>query len=149
MIEILLNHLKHKLKAKADQGMFDLSHGLAKSFHTKSVSPSLCCVDIGAPRSCIVLSQYKRILHSLKRRTKPLHTSNCTLRFGYQIVKSFGMEKLALYIPSDVQPIPVIIDIVPVNDPVLLELDVLDGYSMLAENATHRLWHSEEACEDP
>ena len=45
-IVILSNHIKQNRKAKAYQEQFDLSHVSIKSFHTKSVVPSLFCVDM-------------------------------------------------------------------------------------------------------
>ena len=148
-IEILSNHLKNNSKLKANQEQFDLSHVPVSSFHAKSVVPSFFCVDIGASRSCIGLSQYRRILHSINRRNMPVHASNRTFRIEDRIVKSLGMVELALETPNYIQLIPVLLDIVPVYVPALLCLDILDVHSLLAENVSSRLWHRVLSSEVP
>ena len=50
----------------------------------------------------------------------PVHASNRAYRFGNQVVKSLGMVELALEKPNEIQRIPVLLDIVPLNVPALL-----------------------------
>ena len=95
------------------------------------------------------MKQYRQILHSEKRRNMPNRPSKRTYRFGDQTVISLCMVELVLKTIGHIYPIPVLLNIVPVNIPALLGLDILDGYSLLADNVTNRLWHCVVQREDP
>ena len=53
------------------------------------------------------------------------------------------MIEIALETPAHVRKIPVLMDIVPVDVPALLGLDVLDTEQLYADNVTNRLVHRE------
>ena len=52
-----------------------------------------------------------------------------------------GLVEVALSTPGHLQDIMVLIDIVPVNVPELLGIDVLDAESLYANNVTNRFVH--------
>ena len=54
-------------------------------------------------------------------------------------MRSSGIVELALETPNDIQHIQVLLNIVPVNVPALLGLDIFDGYNLHADNVTIRL----------
>ena len=60
-------------------------------------------------------------------------------RFGDMSVKSLEMVEIDLEVPSPRRSIPVLMDIVPVDVPALLGLDVLDSESLYADNVTNGL----------
>jgi len=99
------------------------------------------CVDLGAPRSVIGKRQLDTILRKMDRQTIPRMPSTSSFRFGDTVVKSLGMVELALKTPAPRRPIAVLLDIVPVDVPALLGLDVLDAEALYADNVTNRLVH--------
>ncbi len=56
-------------------------------------------------------------------------------------MKSIGLVEFALQTPAPLRPIPVLLDIVPVDVPALLGLDVLDAESLYPDNVTDRIVH--------
>ena len=81
------------------------------------------------------------ILSSLKRKSIPTILSPTSFRFGDTVVKSLGMVEVAIETPSHIPEIMMLMDIVPVNVPELLGLDVLDSESFYADNVTNCLVH--------
>ena len=99
------------------------------------------CVDIGAPRSVIGTKTLNKILNKLSHRSMPKIPSGNSFRFGDMTVPSMGILELWLKVPSPRRPIPVLVDIVAVNVPALLGLDVLDSEQLYACNVTNQLFH--------
>ena len=62
-------------------------------------------------------------------------------RFGDVKVRSVGKIEISLKTPASIRHISVLMDIVPVDIPALLGLDVLDSESLYADNVTNRLVH--------
>ena len=142
-----------KLETKFERGMYDVSYGEdsipstniidCSNIHLVSqkslpIVPSFC-VDIGAPRSVAGKAAMDQILGSLKRKFIPSATSSRYFRFGDVVVKSLGLVEVALDTPQNAPNIMVLMDIVSVNIPALLGLDVLDNESLYADNVTNRL----------
>ena len=71
----------------------------------------------------------------------PVARSTNLFRFGYSVVCLLGLVEVALSTPGCIQDIMVLMDIVPMNVPALLVLDVLDSESLYADNVTNRLVH--------
>ena len=88
------------------------------------------CIDIGAPRSVCGKRTMNKLLGSLKRTTIPSAKSYRYFRFGDVVVKSLGLAEVALCTPHDVPNVMVLMDVVPVDVPGLLGLDVLDCESL-------------------
>ena len=99
------------------------------------------CIDIGAPKSVVGMSQPNRILRNLEKKGIPRIKSRNFFRFGDVTVPSQGLIEIALDTPPNFRPIHVLMDIVTVDIPALLEVDVLDGETLCAENVTNRLVH--------
>ena len=59
------------------------------------------------------------------------------------------MIKPALGTPTDVHTIPGLLDIGPVNILVLLGLQIIDGYSIVADNVISRFWYRIITSESP
>ena len=105
-------------------------------------------MDSGAPRSCIRRSQYRRVLAALNRRSLPVIASSLTPHFGDHTVKSLRVVEVTLQTPEHVQPIPVLLNIVPIEAPALLGLYALDIYGIVAGNVSNRLQHCIVLSED-
>ena len=60
---------------------------------------------------------------------------------GTQYAKSLGQLELLLKTPENITPIIVMLDIVPVDVPALLGLDVLYSTSLVIDNVLNRLWN--------
>ena len=120
--------------------MFDFSHiyFMCRSGH---VQLAAFCVDIEAPRSVIGERQLKHILKKTQNHAIPRMMSNNYFKFGDVPVRSLGMVELHLKTPAPRRPIPVLMDIVPVDVPALLSLDVLDAECLYADNITNRIVH--------
>ena len=71
----------------------------------------------------------------------PRMASNRTRKFGNHSVQSFSIVELSLHSPDHVDTIPVLVGFVPVDVPAVLGLDILDGYNLLEDNVTNRMWH--------
>ena len=99
------------------------------------------CVDIGAPKSVVGQNQLKHTLQYIGRSSIPRMHSNNTYRFGDVTVRTVGTVEIMLATPPTVPDIPVLMDIVPVNVPALLGLDILDSEELYADNVTNRLVH--------
>lgn len=100
-------------------------------------------VDIGAPRSIIGLRQLDLVLNHLRKPDIPFIKSHYSFRFGDVTVQSLGTIEIALENPSPWRPITAIMDVVPVDVPAFLGLDVLDAEQLHADNVTNRLVHCE------
>ena len=99
------------------------------------------CVDIGAPRSCIGRKWLKRILYLHGTRAIPRHHLDRMFRFGDVSVKSLVTVEIYWAATEKIPDIPVILDVVNVDIPALLGINVLDEYSLMPDNVTNRLWH--------
>ena len=87
------------------------------------------------------MNQFNCILRNLGKKGIPRINSRSSFRFGDVAVPSQGLIEIALDTPPNVRPIYVLMDIVTVDIPALLELDVLDGENLYADNVTNRLVH--------
>ena len=59
------------------------------------------------------------------------------------------MFELAVETPNHLPPINIMLDVVDVDISVLLDLDDLDGHSLIVENVTNRLWERTMVSYDP
>lgn len=62
-------------------------------------------------------------------------------RFGDTVVYSLGLIEVAFSAPGHILDIIVLMDVVPVNVPALLDLDVRDAERIYAHNVTNLLVH--------
>ena len=115
----------------------------ANGLHLTSMStqPLGFCVDIGAPKSVIGRATLGSIIRSQNRSSIPISSSDNMFTFGEVTVKSQGAVELWLRTPSIVQHIPVILDIVELDIPALLGLDIIDAYGLVADTVNNRLVH--------
>lgn len=124
----------------AENPVYDFSH-IHFSKHLDAPKWSGFCVDIGAPRSVVGRSYLSIVLQLIGEKSIPRMSSANYFRFGDTTVKSLGMIEIDLRVPSPRRSIPVLMDIVPVDIPALMGLDVLDSESLYADNVTNRLVH--------
>ena len=119
---------------------YDCSH--VHPLHPKS-TPSTpgFCADIGAPKSVIGLPTLNNILRHTRKKSIPTLKSTHSYRFGDVTVHALGIVELVLKTPDSFPDINVLMDIVPVNVPALLGLNVLDAECLYADNVTNRLVH--------
>ncbi len=99
------------------------------------------CVDIGAPKSVIGQTTLSAIIRTQNRSTIPISPSDNMFTFGNVTVKSRGAVELWLKTPSQFQNIPVILDVVELDVPALLGLDIIDAYGLVADTVNNRLTH--------
>ena len=98
-------------------------------------------MDFGATRSVVDTKQLNFILRYIGRKTIPRIHSQRLFRFGDVTVRSLGLIEVAQQTPAPRRPIPILLDIVSVDIPALLGLDVLDAECLYADNVTNRLVH--------
>ena len=91
----------------------------------------LPCVDTIAPFTCIGNKALKRIVYFVGHRSISIIYSDQDFNFGDTVIESKGMIELLLPRPEHIQYIPILIDVVDINIPTLLDLDVLDGKTYL------------------
>ena len=118
--------------------MFDFLHILLTNTPRR---PSFLgfCVGIGAPRSVVGRPKLNSILRNINKIHIPHISSNSSFRFGDVTAKSIEMVEIELQTPPYVHYIPVLMDIVSVDVPGLLGLDVLDGEILYTDNVTSRV----------
>ena len=63
--------------------------------------------------------------------------------------KLFGMIELGIQTPDHTPPICILLDVVDVDIPALIGLDVLDGHCLMVDNISNRLWNRVIISEDP
>ena len=90
--------------------------------HTRD--PMLFYVDIGAPISCIGNLALKKIVHSAGRSSISMIESDRDYQFGDTIMRSKGIVELILPEPGNIRDIAILTDVVNVDIPDLLGLDV-------------------------
>ena len=109
----------------------------------------LFCVDTGAPISCIGKQALKRIVHHAGRNSIPMIESDRDFQFGDTMIRSKGMVELILPTPGSVRDVPILMDVVDIDIPALLGLDVLDGNNLFVDNVTGHLWNRIVTCNEP
>ncbi len=77
------------------------------------------------------------VSRSLNKNSIPRMQSVNSFRFGDTTGKSLKLVEIDLEVPSPRPSISVLMDIVPVNVPALLNLDVLDSENLDADNVTN------------
>ncbi len=127
-------------KFHEDNNVYDCSHIHFSKSSSMPKQPGVC-VDIGAPRSVIGGRYLNMVLHCRNEKSIPRMEPANSSRFVYVAVKSLGLIEIDLEVPSPRRSIPVLIDIVPVDVPTLLGLDLLDSECLHADNVTGRLVH--------
>ena len=81
----------------------------------------LFCVDTGAPISCIGSQTLKRVGHLAGRDSIPTIDSDRDFQFGDTLKRAKGKAELILPTPGSVRDIPIIMDVVDVDEPALLD----------------------------
>ncbi len=120
--------------------MFDFFDILLTNTPRRPSFPGFC-VGIEAPRSVVGRPKLNSILRNMKKIHIPHISSNNSFRFSDVTAKSIEMVEIELLTPPYVHYIPVLMDIVPADVPVLLGLDVLDVEILYTDNVTNRLAH--------
>ena len=119
----------------------DCNHIHIDTFISENEKALELSADTGAPKSVIGKKQVNRILDRLGRRCMPVIRSNRLFRFGDVSSKLFGMIELSIQTPENIPLIHVLLNVVDVNIPALIGLDVLDGNFLMVDNISNHLWH--------
>ena len=120
--------------------IYDCSH-VQPSSEPRTVTPSGFCVYSGARKSVFGQNQLKNTLQYIGRSSIPRMHSNNTCCFDDVTVRTVGTAEIMLATPPMVLDIPVLMDIILVDVPALLGLDILDSVELYADNVTNRLFH--------
>ena len=107
------------------------------------------CIDTGAPISFIGKRTLKRIVQRSVRNFIPMIQSERDFQFGDTLIRSKSMIELILPTPGNRREIPVIMDVVDVDIPALLGIDVLDGNNLFVDNVAGHLWNRIITCKEP
>ena len=99
----------------------------------------LFCVDIGALHSCVRDTALERIVNHSVRTYIPIIDYTRDFKLGDTLVRSRGMVELILPAPRSTLDISVIRDVVDVEIPPFLVLDILEGNNLLVDNVTNHL----------
>ena len=97
------------------------------------------CVDSGAPRSVIGQPAFLDIKSHFKLPDTPLGSSRYSFKFGNNVHKSLGTTQFILATPRTIPDIHVNLDIVDVNIPPLIGLDILDKNGLMIDNINNKL----------
>ena len=116
----------------------------------------------------LVLKIHACFVLILVRQDHALERKNSNLLFIYktkdisQVFIPIAHSDLVMYLlnhwalsssickqPEGVPPILVLSDVIDIDIPDLLGLDILDSFGLMAENVTNRLWHRIRMNEDP
>ena len=95
------------------------------------------CLDIGAQRTCIGLPQAKALMKRQGTRLK-LKPSPYVFKFGDVRHKSLGQVNICIPTPNYTF-IEVNADVVPADVPLLIGIDTLDKYQLVADNVKNVL----------
>lgn len=101
-------------------------------------NPSFC-VDSGAPRSVIGNSLLQRLQNQFNINNTNLQPSSLKFRFGDKIYDSLGTFTFSLKTPSGINNIDVPLDVVDVNIPALIGLNILDQNRLMIDNVNNKL----------
>lgn len=101
----------------------------------------MICIDVGVPFSIIGKRQINHILPLIGKKNIDFIESRNKLKFGDVTISSLDIIECELETPQGFQSVTALMDVVPVNDPMLLGLNVLDAEYLYAENVTNRLVH--------
>jgi len=96
-------------------------------------------VDIGAPCSVVGRKELNRILTEMGKHHRDIRPSSRSFRFGDVSCKSRGTILLMMETPTGIPPVEVNCDIVDVDVPALLGMDVLDREKLIADTVSNRL----------
>lgn len=102
----------------------------------KVVRNAIFCADIGAPKSVI---EFKAPQQICRRKYISLTPSISSFCYGGDALTLLGTVMLYLQTPPEIPPIDVRCDVVIVNIPPLLGLDVLDRHNLKAGTVTNQL----------
>lgn len=96
-------------------------------------------MDIGAPCSVVGRKELNRILTEMGKHHRDIRPSSRSFRFGDVSCKSRGTILLMMETPTGIPPVEVNCDIVDVDVPALLGMDVLDREKLIADTVSNRL----------
>ena len=119
---------------------FQCHHVRVINFVHKAEEALAFCTDIGAPRFVVGVKHLRKIRTYLYRKGIPAIPSKRKFQFGDIEVASKGMIELTAKPPDHIPPINDLLEVVDVDIPDLLGLDVLDGHILVLDNVTNRLW---------
>ena len=100
------------------------------------------CLDSGAQRSVCGLMQARAYFKRCGRRAD-LESSFQTFKFGNDYKESLGKAEFRLPLPGN-KYLPLFIDVVDADVPLLVGLDVLDSEQLIPDNCTNLLISKEE-----
>ena len=118
-------------------------------YQVHTVDPIIFCVDTDAPHSWIGYKALESIVRHSGRGSIPMIDPKRDFIFDDTLVRSRGMVELMLRTPWSTLDIPVILDVLDVEIPVLLVLDILDGNNVPVDNVTDHLWNRLITNKDP
>ena len=126
-----------------------LTHISFPVYQVHTVDSMLFCVDTDASHSCIGDKTLERIVCHSGRVSIPVIDYKHDFKHGDTLVRSRGMVKLMLPTLRSTIEIPFILDVVEIEIPTLLGLDVLDRNNLLVHNMTNHLWNRIITNKDP
>ena len=109
----------------------------------------LFSVDTGAPHSCIGNKALERTFHHSERIFISVIGSKRDFKFSETEERWRGMVEPLLPTPGSTLDISVILDVVDVEIPPMLGLDILDRNSLLFDHVTNHLWNCIITNKDP
>ena len=109
----------------------------------------LFCVDNDEPYSCIGGNLLESIFCHSGPRSIPYIDSKHTCKLSCKLVRSIGIVEQMLPIPRSTLEIPVKVDVLDVEIPPLLGLDVLSGIALRMDDLASHLWSHIMTNKDP
>ncbi|CAN8066076.1 unnamed protein product [Agarophyton chilense] len=128
-----------KLKKTVDFGTAEIRRMERSHKKDKLTRRSGFCVDTGAPSSDIGLKELRRLATQYEKSLLRLKKSVKQFRFADVSFASLGCVEIPLAAPSGRPPIWVAFDVVAVDLPALLGLEILDPHALLPDNFSNSL----------
>ena len=110
-------------------------------YQVHTVDPMLLFVDTGAPHSCIRDKALERNVWDSWRRSIPINDSIWDFKFSDSLARSRSVVELMLETPGSTPDTLVIFDVVDVDIPVFLGINILDRNNLLVDSVTNHLWN--------
>lgn len=133
------NVQRRRLKRRANRTLVTVPvHAASLAIKSKHPMHPAFCLDTGAPRSVIGLSEARKLANSVRKRLR-LQTSRRRFRFADATFDSLGLLSLPLATPPGIPTIFVTLDVISAEIPALLGLDILDCHSMYIDTVQNLL----------
>ena len=130
-LESLLSMPEHDLKMNEEETT--ITYISFPIYQAHIIGPILFYVDTGAPHSCIREKALKTIVHHSGRKCILIIDYKRDFKLGDTLIRSRSMIELMLPTSGSPLQISVILEVVDVEIPALLRIDVLDGKTFLSK----------------